>query len=108
MPHDTFSGIPNLWLCPRRVSRTPPRNTLLHGLLVVGQGEKIQVVARWIHLALRDQCHIVVLIVGINVGFPRRSMAQRATYTKLVIVLFNVVISNNFNIESDVDDLIFF
>ena len=35
-------------------------------------------------------------------------MAQRATYTRLVIVLFNVIISNKFNLESDVDDLIFF
>ena len=36
------------------------------------------------------------------------SMAQRATYTRLVIVLFNVIISNKFNLELDVDDLIFF
>ena len=36
------------------------------------------------------------------------SMAQRATYTRLVIVFFNVIISNKFNLESDVDDLIFF
>ena len=35
-------------------------------------------------------------------------MAQRATYAKLVIVLFNVIISNKFNLELDVDDLIFF
>ena len=35
-------------------------------------------------------------------------MAHRATYTRLVIVLFNVIISNKFNLESDVDDLIFF
>ena len=35
-------------------------------------------------------------------------MAHRATYTMLVIVLFNVIISNKFNLESDVDDLIFF
>ena len=40
--------------------------------------------------------------------FPCRRMAQRATYTRLVIVLFNVIISNKFNLESDVDDLIFF
>ena len=32
-------------------------------------------------------------------------MAQRATYTRLVIILFNVIISNKFNLESDVDDL---
>ena len=84
VPHGTFSGIPNLWLCPHRVSRTPLRDTLLHGLLVVGEGEQIQVVARWIHLARRDQCHIVVL------------------------VLFNIIIYNKFNLESNVDDLIFF
>ena len=35
-------------------------------------------------------------------------MAQRATYTRLVIVLFNVIIFNKFNLESNVDDLIFF
>ena len=35
-------------------------------------------------------------------------MAQRATYTRLVIVLFNDIISNKFNLESDLDDLIFF
>ena len=35
-------------------------------------------------------------------------MAQRATYTRLVIVLFNVIISNKFNLESDFDDLICF
>ena len=35
-------------------------------------------------------------------------MAQRATYTRLVIVLFNVIVSNKFNLELDVDDLIFF
>ena len=34
-------------------------------------------------------------------------MAQRATYTRLVIVLFNVIISNKFNLESDVDDFFF-
>ena len=65
-------------------------------------------VARWIHLARRDQCHIVVFVVGIHARFPRRSMEQRATYTRLVIFLFNVIISNKFNLESDVDDLIFF
>ena len=35
-------------------------------------------------------------------------MAQRATYTRLVIVLFNVIISNKFNLELDVDDFFFF
>ena len=35
-------------------------------------------------------------------------MAQRATYTRLAIILFNVIISNKFNLESDVDDLISF
>ena len=35
-------------------------------------------------------------------------MAQRATYTSLVIVLFNVIIFNKFNLESDVGDLILF
>ena len=39
MPHETFSGIPHLWLCPHRASRTPLRDTLLHDLLVVGEGE---------------------------------------------------------------------
>ena len=34
-------------------------------------------------------------------------MAQRATYTRLVIVLFNVIISNKFNLELDVDDFFF-
>ena len=35
-------------------------------------------------------------------------MAHRDTYTRFVIVLFNVIISNKFNLESNVDDLIFF
>ena len=35
-------------------------------------------------------------------------MEHRATYTRLVIVLFNVTISNKFNLELDVDDLICF
>ena len=65
-------------------------------------------VSKIIHTARWDQCHIVVLIVGIHVRFPRKSMAQRTTYTGLVIVLFIVIISNKFNFESDVDDLIFF
>ena len=108
VPHETLSGIPHLWLCPCRASRTTPRDTLLHGLLVVGKGEQLQVVYRMIHPARQDQCHIVFLIVGIHAMFPCRSMPQRATYTKLVIVLFNVIISNKFNLESDVDDLIFF
>ena len=46
--------------------------------------------------------------VGINSMFPHKSMPQRATYTRLVIVLFNVIISNKFNLESDVYYLIFF
>ena len=108
MPDKTFSSIPHLWLCPCREIRTTSRDTLLHGLLVVGEGEEIKVVARWIHLARWDQCHIIVLIVGIHARFPRRSRAQRAPYTRLFIVLFNVIIYNKFNLESDVDDLIFF
>ena len=35
-------------------------------------------------------------------------MTHRATYTRLVIVLFSVINSNKFNLESNVDDLIFF
>ena len=35
-------------------------------------------------------------------------MSHRSTYTRLAIVLFNVIISNKFNLELDVDDLIFF
>ena len=62
------------------------RDTLLHGLLVVGEGEYIQVVVKWIHLARRENCHIVILVVGIHARFSRRSMAQRATYTRFVIV----------------------
>ena len=46
--------------------------------------------------------------MGVHAKFPRRSVAQRATYTRLVIVLFNGIISNKFNLESDVDDLIYF
>ena len=46
--------------------------------------------------------------MGIHANFPRSSMAQRDTYTMLVIVLFNVIISNKFNLESDVDALMFF
>ena len=46
--------------------------------------------------------------MGIHARFPCRSMKQRATYNRLVIILFNVIISNKFNLESDVDDLIFF
>ena len=72
----------------------PPRETLLHGLLVVGEGEQLQVVARMIHPNRWDECHIVVLAVGIYAMFPPmfpcRSMPQRDTYIKLVIVLFNV------------------
>ena len=69
---------------------TTLRDTLLHGLLLVGEGEQLQVVSKMIHPAQWDQCHIVVLVMGIHAMFPRRSMPQRATYTKVVIVLFNV------------------
>ena len=64
--------------------------TLLHALLVVGGADQLQVVARMTPVVRLEQCHIIVLIVGMHAMVPRRSLRQIAFYNRLVIVLFNV------------------
>ena len=64
--------------------------TLLHALLVVGRVDQLQVVDRMTPVVLQDEVHIIVLIEGMHAMVPRRSLPQRAIYSRLVIVLFNV------------------